>query len=83
MKNEVLIDMAKKYGVGVKNLLLAYLLNLGITPIVTVEEQSEIKEFLKSKDVVLEDKDLEILKGLNEYKTKHFEGIEVDFKPEV
>lgn len=83
MKNEVIVKMAGKYGISVKNLLLAYLLNLGITPIVTVEEKGEIKEFLKSKDIVLEEGDVNVLIGLNEYKTKHFEGVEVDFKSEA
>lgn len=78
--NPLLIDLAKKYNTTVKNILLAFLMNQNIVPIITPENADEIKVLLQSKDIVLDKEDLEAMKTLNTYKTKHFEGVELDFK---
>lgn len=63
--NEKLIELAKKYNTTIKNLLIAYLLNIGVTVIAMPENKEEIAEFPKAKSIVLDSKDIEILNNLN------------------
>ncbi|OAL10174.1 aldo/keto reductase [Candidatus Mycoplasma haematobovis] len=62
--NKQLIELAQKYNTNIKNLLIAYLLNIGITVIVMPENKEEISEFPKAKLIVLEVKDLELLSNI-------------------
>lgn len=78
----LLMDLAKKYNTTIKNILLAFLMNQNIVPIITPENVEEIRDLLKSKEIILQKEDLEAMKILNTYKTKHFEGVELDFKDE-
>lgn len=82
-QNPTLIALAKKYGVSIKNLLLAYLLNQGITPVVTPETVEEIKEFPLAKNIILEPQDIEEMQKINSYKNKHFESLELDFREDI
>lgn len=82
-KNPLIVKMAEKYDTSIKNLLLAFLLNQGIVPIVVPESLEEIQDLVKSKNIVLEAEDIVALQGLNTYKNKHFETLELDFKDEA
>lgn len=79
-KNPIIIEMTKKYNTDVKRLLLAYLLNQGITPIVVSVSIEEIDNLITAKNILLDKEDIEKLKTLNTYSSLQFEGIEVDIK---
>ncbi|OAL10157.1 aldo/keto reductase [Candidatus Mycoplasma haematobovis] len=82
-QNATLISLAQKYNTTIKNLLLAYLLNQGITPVVTPETVEEIKEFPLAKNIILEAEDIEVMNSINTYKNKHFESLELDFREDI
>ncbi|ADX97949.1 aldo/keto reductase [Mycoplasma suis] len=76
-QNPILIDMAAKYGITIKALLAAFLLNHEIVPIVVPEAEEEIREIIKAKEIKLSKEDLETLNGLNEYvETQEEEDLE-------
>ncbi|RAO95160.1 aldo/keto reductase [Mycoplasma wenyonii] len=78
-QNPVLQDMAKKYNVSLKTLLVAYLLNLEIVPVVVPSSEDEIGEIIKAKKIKLDEKDIETLKQLNEYDSQTFETLQIDY----
>lgn len=80
LNNPILIEIAKKHDVTIKNLLLAFLLNLGITPIVTPESVEELPKLLDAKKIILTKEEIEKIKTINTYESKHFETIELDLK---
>lgn len=69
-KNPVLQDLAKKYNCSIKNLLIAYLLELGLVPVVASDTPEEIKQLAEAKQIQISSEDMEVLKSLNKYKVK-------------
>nr|WP_246307759.1 aldo/keto reductase [Candidatus Mycoplasma haemohominis] len=69
-KNPVLKELSQKYECSVKNLLIAYLLELGIVPVVPVNSPEEINEIVNAKKIQISSEDMEILKSFNKYKSK-------------
>ncbi|WP_216083494.1 aldo/keto reductase [Candidatus Mycoplasma haematohominis] len=82
LKNPLLIRLSEKYNTSIKHILLAFLLNQGIVPVVIPENVEEIGELLKAKEILLDPEDIELMRSLNTYKNKHFESLELDFKEE-
>ncbi|AFO51790.1 aldo/keto reductase family protein [Candidatus Mycoplasma haematolamae str. Purdue] len=78
-KNPVLVNMAKKYNVSLKALLVSYLLHHEITPIAVPGSEAEISEIIKARDVKLEHDDLEKLTSMNEYDSQDFESIQFEY----
>lgn len=80
LRNPILLKLSEKYNTSVRNLLIAFLLNQGIVPIVVPESVEDIARILESKNVVISEEDLQLLCSLNTYKNKHFETLELDLK---
>ncbi|AEW45713.1 aldo/keto reductase family oxidoreductase [Mycoplasma haemocanis str. Illinois] len=79
-QNPDLIKLTEKYKITIRVLLISFLLNVGVVPIVVPEKIEDVAEFIKAKDVVLEKEDIEFLKTLNSYKNMHQETFAIDFK---
>lgn len=69
-RNPILQNLAKKYNCSMKNLLLAYLLELDLVPVVAFETPEEIRQLAEAKKIRLSEEDMEVLKSLNKYKAK-------------
>lgn len=69
-KNPTLQKLAKKYNCSIKNLLLAYLLELDLVPVVTSDTPEEIQQLAEAKKINLSEEDMETLKSMNKYKAK-------------
>lgn len=69
-KNPILQSLAQKYGCSIKNLLLAYLLELGLVPVVTSDTPEEIKQLAEAKKIQISEEDMDVLKSMNKYKVK-------------
>ncbi|AGX89094.1 aldo/keto reductase [Mycoplasma parvum] len=81
--NELLQKMSKKYGISIKALLAAYLINYEIVPIIVPESEEEIGEIIKSKEIKISEEDLKLLGGLNEYENQEFETIQMEYPKEM
>ncbi|AEW45710.1 aldo/keto reductase family oxidoreductase [Mycoplasma haemocanis str. Illinois] len=64
-KNQVLVDLASKYGATIKNLISAFFLSLGITVIILPENKEEIGELIKAKYLNLAKEDLDLIKAIS------------------
>lgn len=69
-KNPILQKMADKYKCSIKNLLIAYLLEMGLVPVVNYNNIQDINELYDAKMIQLEPADIEILMSMNKFKSK-------------
>lgn len=67
LKNNIVVDMAKKYNVSPARLCIRYDLQLGLLPIPKAEQQKYIEDNAKL-DFEIDDKDMEILNNIEQIK---------------
>lgn len=70
LNNHILIDMARKYGITVGNLMISWCYHNNVIPLVTNTTQQFIIENSSINNITIHDDDIVILKGLESgYKT--------------
>ncbi|WP_391591486.1 Aldo/keto reductase [[Mycoplasma] cavipharyngis] len=78
LKDKRIIAIAKKYQATIPQILLAYLMHFDIEPIICARTKSEIDEYVKAKNIVLDDQDIEELKKVNTYHNLYSETEDID-----
>jgi diketogulonate reductase-like aldo/keto reductase len=67
LDNDVLEDMASRYGKSTAQIIIRWNLQLGIIPIVKANREEHLKENIDVFDFVITDDDMATLNGLNEH----------------